>query len=58
LPSEEQLRDKLGGTFRRLERSDDGWHVHLSVTGRDVDVAADVAADAYAIALLHLITGE
>jgi hypothetical protein len=58
LPSEEQLRDKLGGTFRRLEHAADGWRVRLALDSRDLDFDAVTAADAYARALLHLITGE
>jgi len=58
LPSEEQLRDKLAGTFRSLERDDGRWVVRTVVGTGGHEAAADVAADAYALALLHLITGE
>ena len=58
LPSEGQLRERLGGTFRRLERDGDGWRVVLEVAGHEV-VTRDVdACDAYGLALLHLVTGD
>jgi hypothetical protein len=58
LPSEEQLRDKLGGTFRSLERTDEGWRVGLALPRSYLNIDAESAADAYGRALLHLITGE
>ena len=58
LPAEEQLRDKLGGTFRALRRTDAGWQVSLELPQRHREVDAQTAADAYGRALLHLITGE
>ena len=56
LPREDQLRGLLGGTFRRLEAGPEGWTVHLVVNGSARAVAAADAEEAYALALLHLIT--
>lgn len=53
LPSEDQLRDRLGGAFERLERVDGHYQV---VTGGRRFVA-DHPADAYAKALLHQLRG-
>ncbi len=58
LPSETQLRELLGGTFRRLERRDEQWDVTIEVAGRTVTVEHADAAEAYGRALLHLVTGE
>ncbi len=57
LPSEPQLRDRLGNTFRRLSRVDDGWQVEIALDQRDVDFVADDPAEAYGLALLFLICG-
>lgn len=59
LPRESQLRDLLAGTFRRLEMTDGGdWRVELEVAGEPVRVEHRDAEQAYALALLHLVTGE
>jgi hypothetical protein len=58
LPSEAQLRERLAGTFRRLERDDGGWRVVLEIAGREVVMRDPDATEAYGLALLHLITGE
>jgi hypothetical protein len=58
LPSEAQLRERLGGTFRRLERSGDEWSVAIEVAGREVVTTDPDATEAYGLALLHLVTGE
>jgi hypothetical protein len=58
LPSESQLRERLAGTFRRLERASGSWQVTIEVDGRRVSVANADAAEAYGLALLHLVTGE
>jgi hypothetical protein len=55
LPSEAQLRERLGGTFRRLDRADDEWRVTLSVNGRELVASDREAAEAYGRALLDLI---
>ena len=48
----------LGGTFRRLERVDAGWQVVLEVAGAPVRIVHRDPAEAYGLALLHLVTGE
>jgi hypothetical protein len=58
LPNESQLRERLGGTFVRLERDGDAYDVVLRVAGREVRVRDEVPAEAYGRALLHLATGE
>ena len=57
LPSEAQLRDRLGGAFRRLSRTDAGYRVEIEVAGRTSVFAADDAAEAYGRALLYLAAG-
>lgn len=61
LPAEHQLRELLGDRFTRLERRDVGdGTVHrvllLDEAGADAFEAAD-ASDAYALALLHHLSG-
>lgn len=58
LPSETQLRERLGGTFRRLERQGALWRVVIEVNGRVLSAARPDAAEAYGLALLYLVTGE
>ena len=58
LPSETQLRELLGGTFRRLARYDGRWRVEIEVAGRPFAAEHFDACEAYGLALLHLITGE
>lgn len=55
LPHEAQLRDLLGGTFRRLERTPAGYQVVSVIDGTDVVFTADEPSDAYGAALLRLI---
>jgi hypothetical protein len=55
LPREDQLRELLGGTFRRLERDAAGYRVTTEVLGATHEFAAPNAAEAYGEALLHLI---
>jgi hypothetical protein len=55
LPSEEQLRERLGGTFRRLERDGQHYRVTIDVTGRELATRHDDAVEAYGLALLALI---
>ncbi|MEV4707242.1 pilus assembly protein CpaE [Actinoplanes sp. NPDC049316] len=55
LPREDQLRDLLGGTFRRLRRTDDGYEVDIALLGEDHTFAAATPEEAYASALLHLL---
>lgn len=64
LPSEEQLRRLLGGTFRRLERAladgqdgDEGLLVTVVLPGDEQETTerAGTAVEAYAAALLRLL---
>jgi hypothetical protein len=55
LPREDQLRELLGGTFRRLERDAAGYRVTIEALGTRHEFAAEQATDAYSEALLHLI---
>lgn len=57
LPSEAQLRERLGGTFRRLSRVTHGWVVEIEVAGEQSAYEADDAAEAYGQALLFLLCG-
>ena len=53
LPAEHQLRDLLGGSFRRLERVPGGFTALVAdASGADVGTTAAEPADAYALALL------
>jgi hypothetical protein len=53
LPREDQLRDRLGAAFRRLERDPAGYRV--VVDGRP-DAVAGTAEDAYGRALLGVLS--
>jgi hypothetical protein len=57
LPRESQLRELLGGTFRRLERSEHRYRVVLDVNGRPATFEDEDVEQAYGIALLHLVEG-
>ena len=53
LPREDQLRELLGGAFRRLERTDGGFEVVLQRPGAAPEsIPAETAADAYGLAVL------
>ena len=54
LPHEHQLREALGSAFRSLVR-DGGYVVTATIDGQAGTFGADVATDAYAKALLHLL---
>ncbi|MET3973840.1 hypothetical protein [Cellulosimicrobium sp. TH-20] len=54
-PLEGQLRELLGGTFRRLERTAEGYVVRTEVLGEAAEHRATDPADAYADALLALV---
>jgi hypothetical protein len=55
LPREDQLRELLGGTFHRLERTGEGYRVLATVDGEVAEFVADEAEQAYGYALLRLI---
>ncbi len=58
LPSEEQLRERLGGAFVQLSRSNGSYSVTLDVAGETVEISDENPADAYGRALHYLATGE
>jgi hypothetical protein len=55
LPRETQLRELLGATFLRLDRSDDAWSVRTVVEGAAQTVTDADAEQAYGLALLQLL---
>jgi hypothetical protein len=55
LPSEAQLRDRLGRAFESLKRTDDGYECQIVVDGKSGIYTAKEPADAYAHALLDLL---
>ena len=56
LPREDQLRDLLGGTFRRLERGESEYVVAVrDARGAERVFESSAAAEAYGLALLDLI---
>jgi hypothetical protein len=57
LPRESQLRELLAGTFRGLERTEDGWRVRTERAGRTHTTEHLDAEQAYGLALLHLLDG-
>ena len=57
LPREDQLRERLGDAFHRLERAGDRFRVVATVWDEVVEFHGDEPEDAYAEALLHLLAG-
>ena len=55
IPREDQLRELLGGTFRHLARTPDGYRVTILLEGQERMFEHEDAATAYAWALLSLI---
>ncbi len=55
LPSEAQLRDRLGRAFDTLSRSDEGFTCEVLVEGDRRSYEAADPSDAYALALLDLL---
>lgn len=55
LPSEHQLRERLGESFGRLERTGSTYVVVFDVDGEESVARASTADDAYALALLELL---
>lgn len=55
VPTESQLRDRLGSRLRELSFSDDRWTCTVEVDGRTERHQATSAEDAYGSALLSLI---
>lgn len=56
LPSEAQLRDRLGSTFKSLDSEDDIYVCRTNFDGETEEFEADRPADAYALALLELLS--
>ena len=54
LPSEAQLRDRLGRAFLSLRHAADGYRCEIVLGGQHRKYTADAPADAYALALLGL----
>lgn len=58
LPSESQLRAKLGDRFAGLVPTDTGFRCDIRIGQQVLGVEAATAADAYGTALLHLLRPE
>ncbi len=56
LPREDQLRDLLRGTFRRLTRLEDTFVVEVMIAGESLSFEHPDPAEAYGRALLTLIS--
>jgi hypothetical protein len=55
LPSEAQLRDRLGRAFESLQQTTSGYQCNVIVDGNGRTYTATEPADAYALALLDLL---
>ena len=55
LPSEAQLRDRLGRAFVSLQQTDSGYRCDVIVAAQPRTYAAAEPADSYALALLDLL---
>lgn len=55
LPSEAQMRDRLGRAFRALRRSEDGYTCEIELGNQAQQFAARNPANAYALALLAIV---
>ena len=55
LPSEAQLRNRLGSAFRSLRRDEDEFHCEIEIGGESRDFAEPDPANAYGRALLALL---
>jgi CRP-like cAMP-binding protein len=55
LPREDQLRGLLGGTFRSLSRTADGYRVDIELLGSGRSFAGGDPDEAYALALADLL---
>lgn len=56
LPTEAQLRELLGTRLTSLERAGDRWICRAGLEGGPRSFEASSAADAYGLALLHLLS--
>lgn len=55
LPSEAQLRDRLGKLFRSFSRMGDSFRCEIDLDGEAMRFDSDNPADAYGLALLHVL---
>ncbi len=55
MPSETQLRSRLGPAFIHLDRATQGFHCILVIEGEHQTTSAETAEDAYGLALLRLL---
>jgi hypothetical protein len=55
LPAEHQLRERLGDSFAGLAPTGDGYRVTLRINGATSGYDGPDPAEAYALALLHLL---
>ncbi|WP_336632244.1 MULTISPECIES: pilus assembly protein CpaE [unclassified Microbacterium] len=55
LPREDQLRELLRGAFRSLVRAPDTYRVDIDFVGERASFEHPQPADAYALALLHVL---
>jgi hypothetical protein len=55
LPAEHQLRERLGDAFAGLAPTGDGYRVTLRIDGTTSGFEGPSAAEAYALALLHVL---
>ncbi len=58
MPSEAQLRERLGGAFVSMSRRDGGYDVVVEIAGRRTTISKKQPDEAYGNALLLLATGE
>lgn len=56
MPSEAQLRDRLGSTFRSLDSREGTYVCRTMFDGDDREFEADRPSDAYGLALLELLS--
>ena len=56
LPSEAQLRDRLGRSFRSFRRTDTGFRCEITLEDEALHFDAENPADAYGMALLHILS--
>lgn len=56
LPSETQLRERLADALLSLVRAEDGWRCTVQVGRQLLEIAAPEAEEAYADALLRVLT--
>ena len=55
IPAEHQLRERLGDAFAGLAPTGDGYRVTLRIDGTTSGFEGPSAAEAYALALLHVL---